>query len=374
MAEKSVRVLLGTRKGTYVVRSDGARKSWTVGKVSNEGREVYHVVADPRHPGSLYSAVNSDFWGPILYRLADWGKSWDEVATPLTPAFKERKPPEEFPDPRPRAVKALWHLEPGHASEPNTLFIGVDPHLLFRSDDLAKSWQPIPSINEHPGRKDWSPGAGGPCLHTVLIDPRDRRRMYIGMSAVGTFRSDDAGAHWRPTNARVECPFLPNPYPETGQCVHKVVLDPADPDIAYRQDHGGMYVHRHAMDGDWDRIGKAKGAPSDDFGFSVAVAKSRPGRAYFVPLGGEARTAPNGGLQVGEWTDPTRRWKALMSPKKFPGAFGVQREGLACDARDPPGIYAGTTTGQLVVSPDGGRSWSQVPFQFPGIHSVSVAE
>jgi len=376
MAESKVRVLVGTRKGTYIVESTKARKTWKVGAVSNPGREIYHVVSDPRHPGHLYAAVNSGFWGPILYRSPNWGRSWEEVTTPLTEPSKDRKPMFNDADPTapvPRPVQNLWHVEPGHASEPNTLFIGVDPHFLFRSDDLAKTWEPVKAINEHPGRKDWGPGAGGACLHTIIVDPRTPKRMHIGLSAVGTFRSDDAGEHWHPTNAKVECPFLPNPYPETGQCVHHVALDPDDPDVAYRQDHGGMYVHHHGMDGDWERIGKVKGGPKDDFGFAVATAASRPGRAYFVPLTGEARTTPNGGLQVWEWNDPAHKWRTLMSPRTFAGDYGVHREGLACDRLDPAGIYVGTTTGQLVLSPDAGRSWRQVPFQFPGIHSVSVA-
>ncbi len=373
MPAKKVRVLLGTRKGTYIVESDARRRSWKVRPVSNAGREVYHVTADPRHPGTLYSAVNSGFWGPILYRSTTWGKSWEEIATPLTAQSKDRKPMYDPSEAAKLPVVNLWHVAAGHSSEPKTLFVGVDPHLLFRSDDLGQSWAPVPALNEHPTRPKWGPGAGGACLHTILIDPRDRRRMYVGMSAAGTFRSDDAGEHWRPTNQRVESPFNPEPYSEVGQCVHHVTLDASNPDIAYRQDHGGMYVNRSGMDGDWDRIGKAKGAPKDDFGFCVASSASTPGKAYFVPLAGEARTTPNGGLQVWEWSEKNRRWRTLMSPKAFPGEYGVHREGIAVDALDPAGIYVGTTTGQLVLSPDGGKSWRMVPYQFPGIHSVEAA-
>jgi len=370
MAERKVRVLVGTRKGTYIVESDTRRKSWKVGPVASAGRDVFHVTADPRHPGTLYAAVNSGFWGPILYRSPNWGRSWKEVATPLTPPSPERKPdPSENP---PRPVVNLWHIAPGHPSEPKTLFAGVDPHMLFRSDDSGASWAPVRAINEHPTKSRWFPGAGGPCLHTVLIDPRDRRRMYVGISAAGTFRSDDAGEHWRPVNQKVHAPFLPDPYPELGQCVHHVALDAANPEIAYRQDHGGIYVNRRGMDGNWDRIGRVRGSPKDDFGFCVAAAPALPGSAFFVPLTGEARTTPSGGLQVWQWTDAGRRWRTLMPPKRFPGDFGVQREGLSADALDPAGLYVGTTTGQLILSPDTGRTWRQVPYQFPGIHSVEA--
>jgi hypothetical protein len=375
MADTRVRVLVGTRKGTYIVESDRRRRSWKVHPVAHAGWDVFHVTADRREPGTLYAAVNSGFWGPIAYRSTDWGKKWKEITTPLTPAQKERKPSigsEEDAPAAPRPVVNLWHFTPGHPSEPKTLFVGADPHLLFRSDDRGSSWEPVPGINEHPTKKQWAPGFGGPCMHTVLIDPRDPKRMYVGISAAGTFRSDDAGGHWRPLNERVHAPFMPNPYPELGQCVHHVALDAEDPDVVYRQDHGGMYVNRNGMEGKWQRIGKASGGPPDDFGFCVASSPTTPGKAFFVPLTGMARTTPSGGLQVWEWSEEGRRWKVLMSPKLFPGDFGVQREGISADALDPAGIYVGTTTGQLVISPDAGRSWKMVPYQFPAIHSVEA--
>ena len=366
--DNRVRVLLGTRKGTYVVTGDRGRRRWTVGPVAHEGGEVYHVVGDPRHPGDLYAAVNSTFWGPMIQRSRNWGKTWREVATPLTPVKKERQP--NYDNGKPwGAIANLWHVEPGHPSEPDTLYLGADPHLLFRTTDLASSWEPIDSINHHPSHDSWSPGAGGACLHTILLDPRDPKRMYIGMSAVGTFRTEDGGATWKPTNKGVQAPFLPDKYPETGQCVHKVAADAENPDTFYRQDHGGMYVSHDRMD-HWTRIGRPLG---DDFGFGVASPPSAPGRAYFVRLDGMGRVTGEGHFQVHEWDDGRRRWRKLLSPKAFPGHFGVQREGIATDSLQPAGIYVGTTTGQLFVSPDAGRTWKLVPFQFPGIHSVSVA-
>ncbi len=286
----------------------------------------------------------------------------------MHPAKKERPSPLETEHP-PKPINNLWHIEPGHPSEPGTVYLGADPHFLFRSPDRGASWEPIDAINQHPARKGWAPGAGGACLHTILIDPRDPNRLYIGLSAVGTFRSEDRGESWTPTNRGVETPFLPEKFPETGQCVHHVVADAADPDTFYRQDHGGMYVSHDRMDS-WVRIGKPLG---DDFGFCVASAPSAPGKAYFVRLQGEARVTGEGHFQVQEWNDKTRKWRKLVSPTAFPGQFGVHREGIATDNLDPPGIYVGTTTGQLFLSPDGGKNWKQVPYAFPGIHSVSVA-
>jgi photosystem II stability/assembly factor-like uncharacterized protein len=365
-----VRILLGTRKGTYIVEGDSTRRHWKIGPAAHDGADVYHVVADPRHPGDLYAAVNNPFWGPMVQRSTNWGKEWSEIATPLTPRKKDRTPAfDDSKPPTPKPVTALWHIEPGLDSQPDTVFLGADPHLLFRTDDRGKSWEEVDAINHHPDREKWSPGAGGPCLHTILLDRRDPDRFYIGMSAVGTFRTEDGGAHWTPTNKGVETPFLPEKNPETGQCVHHVAVDAADPDLFYRQDHGGMYVSHDRMNS-WTRIGKALG---DDFGFGVASPPAEPGKAYFVRLGGEARVTDEGHFQVHEWNDKTRKWRKLVSPKQFPGNFGVQREGIATDSLKPAGIYVGTTTGQLFVSPDSGKSWKLLPYAFPGIHSVSVA-
>ncbi len=370
--DKKLRILLGTRKGTYVVEGDSKRKRWKVMPAAHAGSDVFHVVADPRHPGDFYAAVNNGFWGPMVQRSTNWGKTWKEIATPLIPIKKSREPAfnEENPTaPVKRPLMNLWHIEPGPASSPNTLYLGADPHLLFRTENRGGSWEPVESINHHPDHDKWSPGAGGHCLHTILLDPRDPRRMYIGMSAVGTFRTEDGGTSWAPKNKGVMTPFLPVKYPETGQCVHHVVADAGDPDTFYRQDHGGMYVTHDRMD-HWTRIGRPLG---DDFGFGVASAATSPGRAYFVRLDGMARVTGDGQFQVHEWNDKSRTWKKLVRPGAFPGHFGVQREGIATDGLAPAGIYVGTTTGELFVSPDGGKNWTQVPFQFPGIHSVSIS-
>ncbi len=367
-----VRILLGTRKGTYILEGDKRRRSWKVGPAAHAGSEVYHVVADPRHPGDLYAAVNNAFWGAMVQSSHNWGRTWAEVATPMLEARKDRKPAfdgDASTPPLVRPLNNLWHIEPGPPSEPDSLYLGADPHLLFRTPDRGASWEPFNSINNHPAKKDWAPGAGGACLHTILIDPRDSQRLYIGLSAVGTFRSEDGGQTWTPTNKGVEAPFLPDKFPETGQCVHHVVADAADPDTFYRQDHGGMYVSHDRMD-KWVRIGKPLG---DDFGFGVASAPAAPGKAYFVRLDGEARVTGEGHFQVHEWNDKTRKWRKLLGPKEFPGHFGVQREGITTDNLSPAGIYVGTTTGQLFVSPDAGKTWKLVPYQFPGIHSVSIA-
>lgn len=364
---RAVRVWIGTRKGAYVARSDPRRKKWTVGGPFEATSDVFHVAPDPRHPGTVYLAGNNGWWGPSLYRSRDSGKKWSEVSVPGTPRVAKRTPPVEAPSAK-FPIKNLWHVAPGPEGEPRTVFLGVDPAALWRSDDEGASWTGLPGINEHATRPSWNPGAGGMCLHTILIDPVQPNRMYIGISAAGTFRTEDGGDHWSPCNRNVRADFLPNKLPEVGQCVHKVALDPADPSILYRQDHSGIYVSRDRAER-WNRIGRPL---EDDFGMGVAVSANHPGEAYFAPEAGMARTMLGGQFQVYRWRNKDRSWTPLVRRGALPGAFGIHREALAADPLDPTGIYAGTTTGNLVYSADDGRSWSQIPHQFPGIHSVTV--
>ena len=368
MAERRVRVWLGTRKGGYRLESGPDRRRWTIAGPFQEGNEVYHLVADPRRPGTVYSAANSSWWGPRLMRSRNWGTTWTEVSVPGTPRRSKRRPPVESPTAA-FPIKNLWHLEPGPADSPRTLYLGVDPASLWCSEDEGANWSAVRGLAEHPSRPEWNPGAGGMCLHTILIDPGDARRMYVAISAAGVFRTEDGGAHWRPLNQRVWAPFLPTPYPPFGQCVHKVALDPADPSTLYRQDHGGMYVS-HDRAESWRRIGKPLG---DDFGMAVATAAALPGNAFFVPLKGGSRLIAGGHFQAYRWNDGRRSWSPLVRPGRFPGDFGLHREGMAADRLDPAGIYIGTTTGQLFWSRDAGKSWRLVPYQFPSIHSVSVS-
>ncbi len=367
-ATRGVRVWLGTRKGGFTVDSDRARRRWTVRGPFQDGREVFHIAPDPRRPGTVYAAVNSGWWGPLLLRSRNDGAAWTEVSLPGTPRMKERNQPYEAPaDGTP--IKNLWHVEPGPPSEPKTVFLGIDPATLYRSDDEGASWTGLPGINDHPTRPKWNPGAGGMCLHTILLDPTNPRTMYVGISAAGTFRSDDGGERWIPMNRGVSADFLPDKHPEVGYCVHKVALDGADASTLFRQDHCGIYVSRDRGDR-WTRIGRPL---EDDFGFVVGTTPTAPGDAYFVPLNSRPRATLGGQFQVYRWEGKAKRWHPLVRKGAFPGKFGTHREGMAVDRLDPAGVYVGTTTGQLFVSPNAGREWIQVPYQFPGIHSVSVS-
>lgn len=371
MADKKVRVLVGTRKGGYVLESDRSRRKWKVASRVQMGTDVFHVVADPRSPGDLYAAVNTWFWGPLVYRSENYGKKWEEIGTPMLANTKSRQPrfDEKAGELRKQPIVNLWHIEPGHADEPDTMFLGVDPHMLYRSDNRGDSWEPVDGLNDHPSKPKWAPGAGGPCIHTIFTDPTRPKRIYAGISAAGLFRSDDGGKSWNLKNKGVETPFLPDKFSEVGQCVHKVAMDPKNPDLLYRQDHAGIYVSHDAGDS-WKHVGKAL---KHDFGFVVATAPAMPGKAFFVPLHSERRITTNGGFQVVQWAESSDKFSNLMTPQRFPGEFGNHREALACDGLDPAGIYAGTSTGDLFFSRSAGKSWERVPFTFPGIHSVSVA-
>jgi hypothetical protein len=365
----TVQVMIGTRKGAYFAESDRRRRKWKVRGPYQPGSDVFHMSADPRHEGVRYSLANHGFFGPMVMRSKDSGKTWKEISTPLIPRKAKRPDPFASPEEVKYAVKNLWHIEPGPASEPKSLFLGIDPASLYRSDDNGDSWEPIVGLNEHETRPKWNPGFGGLCLHTILIDPENPRRMYIGISAAGTFRTDDGGEHWKPVNQGVKVSFLPDKSPPFGQCVHKVALDPANPSTLYRQDHDGIYVS-HDRSESWQRIGNKL---DHDFGFVVAAPRAAPGFAYFMPLNGSTRTTNEGGPQIWEWNEAKKRWRATMRPSQFPGDVGCHREGLAADGLDPFGLYLGTTTGNVYYSPDGAKSWGQIPYQFPSIHSVSVA-
>jgi hypothetical protein len=367
MAKPKVTVWLGTRKGTYAVESDVHRRNWKVRGPFHTGQDAYHVVADPRTPGSVYALLNSAWWGPMVSHSKDNGRTWAEVATPMAALSKDRKRQESgMVEPGP--IVNLWHLTPGPENEPGSLFLGVDPGRMYRSDDSAKSWEPLNGLNEHETRPKWNPGAGGMCLHTILLDPDRPKRMYAGISAAGVFRSDDGGEHWTPYNKGVVVSFQPEKRPIVGQCVHKIALDPGNSSIVYRQDHDGIYVSHNSAES-WTRVGRPLGT---DFGFVVTAPAAMPGEAFFAPLDGMARTSPGGQLQVWKWTDRTKKWTPTVKGKPWMGELGMHREGLDSDTLDPAGLYLGTTTGNLFISPDGAKSWREVPYHFPAIHSVAV--
>ncbi|MCI4347332.1 MAG: exo-alpha-sialidase [Thermoplasmata archaeon] len=368
MVDWKVRLFVGTRKGAYVLEGDAARKKWKVRGPYHEGGDTFMVRPDPREPGTVYAGVNNPFFGPMMFRSTNWGQKWKEVSVPQMPRKKDRKVSFDAAPPKWPVVN-IWQIVPGREDEPGRLWLGIDPASLFRSDDRGDSWEPIPGVNEHSTRPKWNAGAGGLCLHTFAQDPSNPNRMYVGISAAGVFRSEDGGEHWTPRNQGVRVSFLPEKQPEFGQCVHKIILDPANPNTVYRQDHDGIYVSRNRGDL-WHRVGRSL---DSDFGFVVGAPSARPGEAFFVPLTPQPRLTLGSQLQVYRWSEKGRSWTPTVAKGQFPGGFGNHRDALATDDLDPPGVYFGTNNGNLFWTGDDGRRWAQMPYQFPGIHSVTVS-
>jgi photosystem II stability/assembly factor-like uncharacterized protein len=278
-----VLLLAGTRKGLFFLRSDEGRGSWSLEGPVLPGWEVFHAILDPRN-GTVYAAVNSFVYGATVHRSNDLGHTWERTEGLGLPEESGLK------------LEKAWHVEPGHESEPETLWLGAAPGVLFRSEDGGVEWEVVKGILEHPTREQWEPGAGGMCCHSIQLDPSDPRRLYVGISAAGVFRSDDGGDTWTPANKGTAADFLPDPYPEVGQCVHKVLLHPALPERLWQQNHCGVYRSDDRGES-WERL-DGNGLPSD-FGFALALDPRDPDTAYVVPEeGAENRVTADGRLGV----------------------------------------------------------------------------
>jgi hypothetical protein len=351
-------LLVGTRKGAFVFTSDDGRRSWKSSGPYFEGVDVFHLKYDHRNR-LLLACVNNPFWGPSVERSKDLGGSWK----------KQRAKP-RFPKKSGLSVSKVWHVEPGADDEPNVLYLGVAPACLFKSEDRGATWAPNEALMNHGTRKKWQPGAGGLCLHSVLVEDGDPDHLHVAISAVGTLESEDGGASWEFRNRHVRADFYPNKFPVYGQCVHKIVRHRERPEVIYQQNHCGAY---RSDDGgrDWKDI---SGALPSRFGFPIAVDFNDPKRVYAVPLTGDFNRVPPGG-KFGVWVseDEGRRWAPSYRGFPAPSYYSVLREGLAADEFDPCGVAVGTTTGQLYFSRNQGDSWARVSDALPPILSVSMA-
>jgi len=355
----SVVVAVGTKKGGFLFHSPD-RKKWSVAGPFMEGGAVYHMILDPRDGRTVYASapMGSEPWGPAIYR----GRAGEEPkATQASPKFKEGSD---------LSVSRIWHIEPGPSEAPDTIYAGAEPAALFRSDDRGDTWHDLGSLNYHPTRKEWQPGGGGLCLHSVLVDPRNARHLIVGISAVGAFETRDGGRSWTMENRGVRAEFLPNKYPEWGQCVHKLAWDASGDGSLFQQNHCGTY-HRGPDGGEWTEV--TKGLPSD-FGFPIAVHPRQKHTAFVAPLVGAGnRVFPKGQMAVWKTTNRGKTWRRSTKGLPGPGAYlGVLREGMAVDEADPIGVYAGTNTGQLFASRDEGESWKMISDFLPPIFSVTT--
>ena len=355
-------LLIGTRKGLFVARSEDDRKTWSVSSPQFPDIAVYAVGIDSRRdPVRMFASITSQQWGPSLAHSDDLGATWTEPA----------RSPVLFPEFTGTSLERIWQIQPGCSTEPDVIYAGTEPSALFRSADGGNSFDLVRSLWDHPHRPKWEPGNGGQAIHTILPHPAEPDRVLVAMSTGGVYRTEDGGATWDPANQGIRADFLPNQYPEFGQCVHKVAADPADPDRLYLQNHGGVY-RSDDWGAQWRPI--ADGLPSD-FGFPVITHPSRAETLYVFPLGDgtpdAARMPAEGRCRVYRSADGGGSWQPLGAGFPEQGFWvSVLRDALSTDGGDPAGIYLGTRDGQAYASADEGETWGLVAQHLPDVLSV----
>lgn len=355
-------LLVGTMKGAFILRADKRRARWEMGGPYFPGSVVYALAYDGRAGRNrLWAGPLSTHWGALLRSSDDFGRSWtNPEAAPV-----------KFPESAGEALKQIWQVVPGRASEPDTLYCGVEPAALFVSRDAGETWSLAEGLWNHPQRTRWTPGGGGLCLHTILVDPGDANRVRIAVSTGGMYVTEDGGATWRPSNSGVRADFLPDKHPEFGQCVHKVAQSRRRPERMYLQNHWGLYRSDDRGES-WTDI--ANGVPSD-FGFPVAVHPEDPDCAWIVPLeADEFRCTPEGKLRVYRTRNAGAHWEAMTVGLPQKDAYEtVLRDALAVDALAPAGVYFGTRSGKLFGSADEGEGWTALAEGLPPIVAVKTA-
>jgi hypothetical protein len=366
----TVALLVATRKGGFTLRSDRDRSSWTLDGPFQLGNIVNHLVLDPRDGRTLLMAARTGHLGPTILRSTDLGATWSEASQP--PAFPK--------SPEAEAVSYVFCLQPGHASEPGVWYAGTSPHGLFRSEDGGDTWRGVSGFNENPQRRLWSgelPGGppGGPTLHSLNVDPRNRRHMLLGLSTGGVFESTDQGATWQPLNDGLQADFLADPGAEYGHDPHCVVMHPANPDRLYQQNHCGVY-RMDRLEGRWVRIGESLPAGVGDIGFPIAVHPREVDTAWVWPFDGTgvwSRVNTGGKAAAFVTRDGGKTWhRQGQGLPQSHAWFGVKRQGLAVDDGEPAGLYAGTTNGQVFASLEGER-WRCLADYLPEVLAVEAA-
>ena len=386
-----VRVLVGTHKGAFILTSDGKREKWEVSGPHFAGWEIYHLKGSPVDPNRIFASQTSGWFGQIIQRSDDGGKTWQQPGTPAG------EPPAPGP---PRAAsnkfvydasaesgkpltthqwydgtqhpwefKRVWHLEPS-LSDPNTVYAGVEDAAIFRSTDGGENWAELPGLRGHGTGPKWQPGAGGLCLHTIILDPKNARRMWIAISAAGAFRTDDGGKSWKPINRGLRSQYIPDPNAEIGHCVHHIAMNPSRPGVLFMQKHWDVMRSDDAGD-NWKEV---SGDLPTDFGFAIDVHAHEPETVYVVPIKSDGEHfPPDGKLRVFRSRAGGNEWEPLSKGLPQKDCYvNVLRDAMAVDSLDKCGIYFGTTGGQVYASPDSGDSWAPIVRDLPAVLSVEV--
>ncbi len=390
-----VRVLVGTRKGAFILTSDGKREQWDVNGPHFAGWEMHHLKGSPANPNRIYASQTSGWFGQIIQRSDDGGKTWLQPGTPPgeppTPgppkaasnkfvydASAETGKPlttHQFYDgtQHPWEFKRVWHLEPS-LTDPGTVYAGVEDAALFRSTDGGENWKELPGLRGHGTGPMWQPGAGGMCLHTIILDPSSRtpetQRIWIAISAAGAFRTDDGGKTWKPINRGLKSPYIPDPNAEVGHCVHHIAMNPSRPGVLFMQKHWDVMRSDDAGDS-WQEV---SGNLPTDFGFVIDVHAHEPETIYVVPIKSDSEHfVPDGKLRVFRSRTGGNEWEALTKGLPQRDCYvNVLRDAMAVDSLDKCGIYFGTSGGQVYASADAGDSWAPIVRDLPGVLSVEV--
>jgi len=365
----TTRVLVGTRKGAFILSADAKRQRWDVSGPHFAGWEIYHLKGSPADPNRLYASQSSSWFGQVVQRSNDGGKTWETVGNQF--AYDGPTGTHQWYDgtPHPWEFKRVWHLEPS-LTDPDTVYAGVEDAALFRTTDGGQTWQELPGLRTHPSGPQWQPGAGGMCLHTILLDPSRSERLFIAISAAGAFRSDDGGTSWRPINRGLRSEQIPNPTAEVGHCVHRIAMHRTRPDVLFMQKHWDVMRSDDAGES-WREV---SGNLPTDFGFPIDVHSHEPETIYVVPIKSDSEHfPPDGQLRVYRSRTGGNEWEALTSGLPQRDCYvNVLRDAMAVDSHDPCGIYFGTTGGQVYASTDAGDRWTAIVRDLPPVLSVEV--
>jgi len=364
-----VRVLVGTRKGAFVLTSDGKREQWEVDGPHFAGWEIYHVKGSPAEQNRLYASQTSGWFGQQVQRSDDGGKTWEPVGNKFV--YEGEAGAHQWYDgtPRPWEFKRVWHFEPS-LTDPDTVYAGVEDAAIFRSTDGGQTWQEQPGLRGHGTGPAWAPGAGGMCLHTIIQDPGKADRMFVAISAAGAFRTDDAGTTWRPINQGLRSEHIPDPTAEIGHCVHRLAMHPSRPGVLFMQKHWDVM---RSDDGGDNWVDISDNLPTD-FGFTIDVHAHEPETIYVVPIKSDSEHYPlEGMLRVYRSRTGGNEWEALTKGLPQNDCYvNVLRDAMAVDTLDSCGVYFGTTGGQVYASADAGDSWTPIVRDLPGVLSVEV--